>query len=272
MSGSLAPRSRRAVIAAALTGTGALLAAQAALPLAASADDPNDVVKDTDNATAAVTSITQGTADTDALKAAGKGTGVGLIGTTEATTTSGVVGLAGDASQSTFTTAATDLDAGSYGYADQTIASAGVWGELVDGIGVAGTGGLGGFFLGTDGILALNAGGAGIIAHVGSGDVQTPGADTALFGSVTSRGQIGIEAHGRVRFPDRSGHSTIKAGASGVTVTVPGVSSGQMVIAVLNTNRSGRWVRAAVAYTGKIAIYLNGSVTGATSVAWLVLG
>ena len=71
----LAPRSRRALLAAA-AGAAAAAAATIVVPATALAADPNDVVKDTDNATTAVTSISQGTTDTDAFQANGLGAGI----------------------------------------------------------------------------------------------------------------------------------------------------------------------------------------------------
>lgn len=52
-----APRSRRAILAAAAGSAAAL--ATAALPLTAAAADPNDVVKGIDNPTITTTSITR---------------------------------------------------------------------------------------------------------------------------------------------------------------------------------------------------------------------
>ena len=69
-----APRSRRALLAAA-AGVAAAAAATVVAPAAALAADPDDVAKSQDNATTAVTSITQSTADTDAFQAHGLGTG-----------------------------------------------------------------------------------------------------------------------------------------------------------------------------------------------------
>src|SRR6476659_9919088 len=84
-----APRSRRALLAAAAGGAAAL-AASAALPLTAMAADPNDVVKETDNPTAATTSVTNSTANSDAFAAQAAGTGFGLKGSS--TGGAGIVG------------------------------------------------------------------------------------------------------------------------------------------------------------------------------------
>jgi len=277
VSDQLEPRSRRAILAAALGGTGALVAASAALPLSVAAADPNDVARDTDNETTAVTSITQTTADTGAFEGHGKGDGPGVVGTTDTTVRAGVAGLSGGIDGSGWADAAPDVfgvDAGVYGFADHTDISGGVWGESLGGIGVLGTGALGLFAFGLDALQAVADGGTAVQGHAGPGDPPVPpDYPVALLGTVTANAQVGLEARGRVRFPNRSGRATIAAGRSSVTVNVSGVTSGNIVFAVLNGGGGGgRWVRAAVPYAGKIAIYLNGAVTTSTAVAWLVLG
>ena len=86
-----APRSRRALLAAA-AGTAAAFAAPAALPLTAGAVDPDPVLKGDDNATTADTSITDSGADSTAVigNATGTGFGYGVLGTS--TAAGGVVG------------------------------------------------------------------------------------------------------------------------------------------------------------------------------------
>ncbi len=70
-----APRSRRALLTAAAGGAAAL-AASAALPLSVAAADPDDVVKGTDNATTATTSISNSTAGSTALATSATGSGL----------------------------------------------------------------------------------------------------------------------------------------------------------------------------------------------------
>ena len=113
--------------------------------------------------------------------------------------------------------------------------------------------------------------GTGVLGHVGM-TTPTPRAGVALQGSVSAPTQVGLRAAGRVLLPDRSGRATIAAGASTVSVTVPGVNAGNFAIATLGTNQAGRWVRAVVCYTNKITICLNTAVTASSSVNWLVLG
>ena len=168
-----APRSRRALLAAA-AGVAAAAAATVVAPAATLATDPDDVVKSQDNATTAVTSITQSTADTDAFLANGLGKGAGVIGTTDATTNAGVVGLAGDASQSIYVTQPFDVDAGVYGYAFQTGLSSGIFAE-----GPVGVYGFGDYAAyadgGTVGLFASAVlGGTAVQAHAGGGTPLPP--------------------------------------------------------------------------------------------------
>jgi hypothetical protein len=287
----MARRTRRAVLASAVGGAAALAATQLAQPITAAAADPNDVVLNQDNPAVALTSVTQATTNTGAFRAtaAGSGTGVegvspggaGVLGSTPETLVAGVAGIAGPLDASTYA-AAEPLNTGVYGYANLTDTSSGVWGESYDGwgvygsglFGVGGSGAVGGDFEGSYvGLVGLGLdGGAGAHVHAGGGTVPTPTANTALLCSVGSTSQVGLEARGRIRFPNRSGKARIAAGKSSVAVTVSGVTSSNFAIATLATNRSSRYVRAVVCSTGKITIYLNSTVSATTYVSWLVLG
>ena len=117
-----------------------------------------------------------------------------------------------------------------------------------------------------------DSGATGAHAHAGGGTVPTAPANTALFASVGSTSQVGLEARGRVKFPNRSGRAPIGTGKSSIAISVSGVTSSNFAIATVGSNRSGRYVRAVVCSTGKVTIYLNTTVTSATYVSWLVLG
>jgi hypothetical protein len=296
-----APRSRRSVLTAAAAGTAALAASRLLQPVAvAAAGTALDI--DTDNPTTAPTSVTQGTIDTDAFAATAPGigagitgtsvAGVGLLGVTGPDGLPAVVALQGDASQSSYANAfvvdptAPVLGAGLYGYSDLGGSGIGAVGETGSGVGLLGfandvgsvgimsIGSLGAFIEGPDGaFIVSDSNGTGLHVHVGAGS-SGPVAplDTALFASVDSNTQVGLEARGRIRFPSRSGRATIAAGKSSVGVSVAGMTSSNFAIATMNTAVSGRYVRAVVCATGKITIYLNSSVSSSVRVAWLVLG
>jgi hypothetical protein len=284
-------RSRRALLASAVGGAAAVAAAQLARPLSAAAADPNDLVLNQDNPTTLPTSVSQQTADTAAFKATGAGTapgldgasasGAGVIGTTSTVDAAGVIGTAGDTTGSDLA-AGSDLDAGIYGFAGFTDISTGIYGESTTGsgtfgygpIGVWGSGGLGGYFDGVDGVLGVgDVGGTGVHGHAGGGTPLNPPGNTAIYGSVGSTStQVGLEARGRIRFPDRAKRVPVLAAKSSVAVGWPGVSSSNVAIATINTNRAGRYVQSVVCTTGKVTVYLNGTVAGTTYVSVLILG
>lgn len=295
-------RSRRSVMTAAAVAATALTAARLGDPAPAKAvGTPVEI--DIDNPSTAVTSITQGTADTDAFagNAAGIGTGVhgtstggvGVLGGTGPAGLPAVVGLQGDSAMSSYDNAlfvdpaAPTLDGGVYGFSNTGSGGGiGTFGETVSGVGLLGfgldagsvgmmaIGSLGAFIEGPDGAFVVSdTNRTGLHAHVGTGS-SAPAAplNTAMFASVSATTQVGLEARGRIRFPNRSGRALIAAGKSSVSVSVPGMTSANFAIATLNSARSGRWVRAVVCWSGKISIYLNTTVTSSTYVAWLVLG
>jgi hypothetical protein len=265
------PRTRRALLTAA-AGAAAAAAATAIAPAAVLAHDVDDVQKSTDNATTAITSITQGTADTNAFEANGMGIGVGVVGTTDATVNAGVVGTAGDTSGSLYVTHDFDIDAGVYGYASQTFVSSGVVAEGPTGMYATGDWGI--YADGQTVGIFTNAypSGTALQAHAGSGEPPAPLANVALLGTVSTTSQTGLRAHGKVQFPNRSGRVGFAAGAASKTVSVSGVTSTNMAFAVVNKNASGLYVRAVVPATGKITIYLSKGAPSGTYVSWLVLG
>ena len=235
-----APRSRRALLAAAAGGATAL-AASAALPLTAAAADPNDVVKGVDNATTTATAVNN------------TGTGVGFEGSS--TTAAGVYGWS--VGEPEGFDAAETLNTGVFGHTPSTgldnLFGTGVWGDSED-IGVYGSGSIG----------VAGVGGIGV-----EGDAFGPGG-IGVRAWTNSTNQIALDVVGKVRF-DRSGRSTIGKGKSSIKVTLAGVSSSSRVFAMLHSNRSGRWVRAIVPTSGSFTIYLNTTVTSSTYVAWFVL-
>ncbi|MBA2374404.1 MAG: hypothetical protein H0V74_09420 [Chloroflexi bacterium] len=164
-----APRSRRALPAAAAGSAAAL--ATAALPLtAAAADDPNDVVKGIDNPTITTTSITDSATDSTAFAgiATGSGSGYGLLGTSAGG--GGVVGWSVSPPDPSWFLPAYTGYTGVFGSApshpDPAIAATGVWGDSPD-IGVFGSGASGvvGFgFVGVEGDANSNPGSVGVWA------------------------------------------------------------------------------------------------------------
>jgi hypothetical protein len=254
----LAPRTRRALLAAA-AGAGAALAASAAAPAAMLAADPNDVVKGVDNATTATTSVTNSGGDSTAFAghATGTGTGYGVLGTS-----SGGAGVVG------FSITTPDWDppfdpsivtyTGVFGFAppgDQaTTFGAGVWGDSQN-IGVYGSGGTG----------VYGYGGIGVV-----GEANSLANSVGVLGYAPSTSQWALVANGKVSF-SRSGRKAVSSGKANVVVNLSGVKSSSLVFAVLATSESGRWVRAVVPASGKFTVYFNTSLNSSASVSWFVL-
>jgi hypothetical protein len=267
-----APRSRRALLAAAAGGAAAL-AAQAALPLTAAAADPNDVVLGAANSTTTTTSITTAvmanavvaftasSANATAVHGIANGDGVGVFGSGVAgagvqgnSNAAGIYGI----SQSESQAAPHDetLFTGVYGwspaYANDTGVGVGVWGDSEE-WGVYGSGTVGVYGFGSVGVVAESA--------------STSNPAIVAFGATSS--SPALEVNGKVKF-NRAGRKTIGAGKSSLVVTMAGVTTTSKILAVLNSNRSGRYVRAVVAGSGKFTIYLNSSVSSSTYVAYFV--
>src|SRR3954447_2262761 len=137
-----APRSRRALLAAA-AGTAAAFAAQAALPLTAGAADGDPVLQGTPNATTADTSITDSGAGSTAVagNARGTGAGYGVLGTS--TGGGGIVGWSISPPDVAWFTPDLTSYTGVFGSApshpNPDIFATGVWGDSPD-VGVYGSG------------------------------------------------------------------------------------------------------------------------------------
>ncbi len=258
-----APRSRRALLTGA-AATAAALAASAALPLTASATDADHVGRGTDNATTATTSITNSDDGSTAFAAAQTGTstttgvGFGYGAQGSSLTAAGVVGWSVEPPEVAWPTFLPDYTAytGVFGSAPAgdgvTTFGSGVWGDSWD-VGVFGSGGAGVYGYGGNGVVGESAGAAAGVLAIGS--------------SATG---VGLEVQGKVKF-SRSGRATLGAGKSSIKVTLAGVSTSSRVFAVLHSNRTGRWVQSVVPTTGSFTIYLNGTVSSSTYIAWFVI-
>jgi hypothetical protein len=151
-------------------------------------------------------------------------------------------------------------ETGVQGSADQSTASNGVFGASTSGAGVWGA----------------TTGGLGV---VGTANGDSLGSGVGVYGA----GPVGVYAAGDpdgyalavdgASFFSQSGFVTIASGSSVVVTVAGGLRTDSMVLAVLQSNRSGIWVRATVpnATSGQVTIYLNTSVPGSTKIAWFVV-
>jgi hypothetical protein len=239
-------RSRRAVLAAAAGGAAAAASAQLLRPPVAAA--AYSLQAEATNVTTSGTTIQGGFFNTLTVTASGAGANAIV-----ATATSSANAISAQADTYCGVIASTDSGWGVQGMAYTS--GTGVEGWSDTGIGVRG---------------ASNSA-TGILGSVGPVHPGVP-LDVALCGVVAVPTQIGIQATGRVVFPNRSGSRSVAKGKSSVSFSVPGVKSGNFAIATLGASRTGRWVAAVVCATNRITIYLNGTLSASTPVSWLVLG
>jgi hypothetical protein len=277
------PRSRRSILAGALGGAGLLVANALgkANPVAAANNDPVLLGKGTtptENAATAQTVVNAtgahalvGLSDT-AIGVFGRSSGPGTGRST------GVVGATGDGSD-----LADDLDqTGVYGFSDDSVQAAGVWGDTVQGTGVVGTGDWGvygaGFigvvgdadsasngiygFAGDEAILAPVAsagvlGVAGLGAPTGVRGHAAPGSTYGMVASASSTAQTALYVAGKLKL-NRSGRVAIGSSATTKVVTLTGVTTSSYIVATLQTvATSGCYIRAVVPKLNGFTIYLS---------------
>lgn len=245
MEATSSPRSRRALLAAAIGGLAAV-AAQALGRPAPSRAAPSYVVLGGYNSEATRTTIENlGTGTT--------ATATALRGKTNAAggTAAGVEGLATDAM--------------------------GVQGKSTNWIGVNGESGA---YIGVSGygewvgVVGQSTNGRGVVGSTDSGTAGYFSARTGR-GVYAAAGATGtaLQVSGVARF-SRSGKLTIPAGETSVTKVGVPLGSDSLVLAVLQQDRPGVWVRAVVPdpAADQFTIRLNSPVIAATGVAWFVIG
>jgi hypothetical protein len=267
-----APRSRRAILAGALGGAGALAVAALgrAAPVSAATGDNLVLGKGetaTDNAADAPTIVNSATAH-PVLGGITDGTGAGLQGRSGSAPPDG-----------------TDFtQVGVYGFSDTDASDAGIWGDTIQGVGVVGTGdwGLTGVgFVGGVGLapepgtglhgfsgsnsLNVPAAGAGVHGHAGAG------ARYGVYASAATSAQSALYVNGSFR-TSRSARRAVSASWRAIKVSVPGASTSSWAVATLQTSVSGCYVRAAVPSTNALTIYLSKAPGKTVYVGYLVMG
>lgn len=280
------PRSRRAILASALGGLGAVVAARLVKPEAASAAPGDAVLVDaahTGTGTTGITSTTTGAAI--AGTGGGQGVtgssaeGVGVWGASTDTAVSpfadpshrtGVVGIGGDATNMAPNTDET----GVYGWSDdvsQSSATTGVWGDSFNGTGVYATGYWGVYAFGHVSVTGdADSTGTGVYGFAGSSAAPNPPTHVAVAATAGSTAETALQVSGKVKF-SRSGRTYIASGSYARKITMAGVTASSYVIATLQTRRTGVYVHAVVPGTGYFYIYLNKAVTATTYVGYLVI-
>ena len=272
---SSAPRSRRAILAAALGGAGALFAHALGRPTSAAAADGDPLTLGQANTATSSTSLaTDGnpgllvsaSSTATGIKSA-SASGIGLEANSATNGGTGLVAHTGDGSNlqpnTTFT--------GAYGFSEDpdNFTAAGVWGDTLTGVGVVGTGYYGMYGTGVVGSIGDTDGSStGVYGFAGneSAPVPTSGAGVvgragagAIYGVVAAAAgasQYALYVAGRLRL-SRSGKTAFSSTATSKKITLAGVTSSSFVVATMQTNISGCYVRSVVCGTGYFYIYLS---------------
>ncbi|HLX34104.1 MAG TPA: hypothetical protein VKR30_02560 [Candidatus Limnocylindrales bacterium] len=273
------PRTRRAILAAAV-GTGAAAVAGAlARPLTVAAAN-GDAVTVGNQFTGSLTTqivnntntniVIEGTSNAGGIGVEGdSNTGYGVYGdSTSGTGTYGISSSGVGVGASSDTNHAVDAYAGS-------AAGAGVRGGSNGGSGVYGFTGsaltpkakTGVYGEGNTDSLSRGVWGSTAAGQGVRGEATTSG--VGVYAAAPATG-IALRTAGKVIF-SRSGRVSMAAGTSSKTVSLAGVTTGSLVFAVLATSASGRWVRAVVPHSGSFTIYLNTTLAALATVSWFVL-
>lgn len=185
-------------------------------------------------------------------------TGDGLKGQTFAKGHSGVVGFD------------TSTASGGHGLYGHSINGSGVLGISQHGNGVTGLTST----VGESGVAGIDqtatAGAHGVFGQSDHGDAvhATSLHGTALLGQSTHG--LALHVQGKAKF-GHSGVATVAGGHTSVTVSVPGISASDIVLATIQQPQPGISVAGAHASSGSLTITLTGSTEGSVRVGWLVL-
>ena len=282
-----APRSRRAILASALGGLGAVVASRLIKPETVSANPGDAVLVDGTFSGAGSTAISSTT--TGAAIAGSTADGTGLKGSSTdntpvpdfsvASNRTGVIGAAGATDIVEKEISANTDEVGVYGFSTTSANSSGVWGDSFDGTGVSGTGGTGVFGAGYYGVYAFGRVAVtgegyytetGVYGYSGALAAPLPPPGVGVQATAGSTSQIALNVTGKAKF-SRSGRTYVATGQYARKITMAGVTASSYVIATLQTRRTGVYVHAVVPGTGYFYIYLNKAVTANTYVGYLVI-
>ena len=143
----------------------------------------------------------------------------------------------------------------------------GVRGDTDAGVGVHGS------------ALGAGTGVRGVASETGTGVYGIGGTAVLGDGGATGIGLqgasvsgYGLHVTGKVKLANRSGRLPVAQGKTSITKSVSGVTSSNIVIAVLQTAETGTWVRAAVAGAGRFTVYFNKALPSSSVVGWIILG
>jgi hypothetical protein len=296
------PRSRRALLGAAIGAGVATIASAIGRPVPAWAADGAAVVVGGEYAASSVTKFTNLTNDSAVLEGASK-TGMGVHGASVSGS-----GVYGEADDGTAVGGESNTGAGVYGYSfsasgvygvtspyspnaavvGQSYAGkTGVWGYSGEGApqewpappwtGVYGTGGLAANTRGVTGEAEAGRGVNGIATSGHAVHGEATSGTAGYFSTADPKHGYALRAAGRVKFDQCAGVATIAAGASSILVT-PGIdlTSSSAVVATLLGNAGAVTTTVSRCFVNATAntftIYLTTKATLSVKVAWHVFG
>ncbi len=252
-----ARRTRRQLLTA---GTGALAAVLTAEALArpapaAAANGDNVILGSTSNSETAATVVTNFTDGQIALSGAATGSGTGLLGSTGSGRA--VAGFAGGGGTGVYGQTSSGSDSGVVGV--NFGAGNGVFGNVHNSAASA--------------VYGQNDGTGFGVAGRASAGVGTLGDSADGIGVwASSQNATALKVTGTAQF-SRSGILTIAAGKSSVTQTGVTLTSASLVLATVQQDRPGVWVRSAVPNVAgsSFTVHLSKAVSARTRVAWFVV-
>jgi hypothetical protein len=258
---AVARRTRRQLLAG---GTGALAAVLTAEALtrptpAAAAANGDTVILGQGNSETLPTVFVNSAGGVAALAGTATGSGTGVGGNSDSGdgvlgTSVGGTGVHGTSSGS---------GSGVHGTIDGP-SGIGVFGENPSGTAVGGISGA------SDGVGGTSGSGNGVhgVSSTGAGVSGECAAGTGVLAA----GKTALKVKGSAVF-SRSGILTVAAGSSSATKTGVALSSASLVLATLQQDRAGVWVRSAVpnVAASSFTIHLSKAVSARAKVAWFVV-
>jgi hypothetical protein len=127
--------------------------------------------------------------------------------------------------------------------------------------------GNGAYAISGEGEGAESTGVVGIGSGPGTGVRGESAAGVGVQAGSTSGRALAVE--GRASFLT-GGWVSVPSGASSVKVVKPWIRAGSLVVATLQRDRPGTWVRSVIVFDGKMRIYLNRRVSSSAKVAYFV--
>lgn len=184
--------------------------------------------------------------------------GNGLQGQTSASGHSGVVG---------FDTSSASNGHGLYGH---SVHGSGVLGVSQHGTGITGFASTSNQS-GVAGIDAASAsGGRGLFGQSQHGDGVFGASPNGVAVHATSKHGLALKVQGKAKF-SQSGVATVSSGHKSVTVSLPGITPSNIVLATIQRPRGNLAVAGAQAGSGSFTITLTGNASGSVPVGWMVI-